>query len=150
MVVVWICRVLNLSCPEFVVSCRGFMLFYLTQRIYSNWISPRLFIFCRFSSLAISRSPPFALRKSIVLRSMASQLAAGCSVVRGHFESLPAKVQDYVADKVELCQPDNVYICDGSKEENEFLINELIEAGVLTKLAKYDNWYVEILPWKST
>lgn len=76
---------------------------------------------------------------------MASQLAAGCSVVRGHFESLPAKVQDYVADKVKLCQPDNVYICDGSKEENESLINELIEAGVLTKLTKYENWYVEIL-----
>ena len=76
---------------------------------------------------------------------MASQLAAGCSVIRGHFESLPVKVQDYVADKVKLCQPDNVYICDGSKEENESLINELIEAGVLTKLTKYDNWYVEIL-----
>jgi len=76
---------------------------------------------------------------------MASQLTAGCSVIRGHFESLPAKVQEYVADKVELCQPDNVYICDGSKEENESLINELIEAGVLTKLTKYDNWYVEIL-----
>ena len=81
---------------------------------------------------------------------MASQLAAGCSVIRGHFESLPAKVQDYVADKVKLCQPDNVYICDGSKEENESLINELIEAGVLTKLTKYDNWYVEILSSNSS
>ncbi|XP_020610165.1 phosphoenolpyruvate carboxykinase, cytosolic [GTP]-like [Orbicella faveolata] len=96
----------------------------------------------RFPSLAVSRSAPFTLRKSIVLRRMASQLAAGCSVIRGHFESLPAKVQDYVADKVELCQPDNVYICDGSKEENESLINELIEAGVLTKLTKYDNCFL--------
>lgn len=76
---------------------------------------------------------------------MASQLPAGCSVVRGQFESLPGKVQDYVADKVELCQPDNVYICDGSKEENESLINQLIESGVLTKLTKYDNWYVELV-----
>lgn len=76
---------------------------------------------------------------------MASQLPAACSVVRGDFESLPAKVQDYVTDQVELCQPDNVYICDGSKEENESLINQLIESGVLTKLTKYDNWYVELV-----
>lgn len=76
---------------------------------------------------------------------MASHLPAACSVVRGDFESLPAKVQDYVTDQVELCQPDNVYICDGSKEENESLINQLIESGVLTKLTKYDNWYVELV-----
>ena len=73
---------------------------------------------------------------------MASQLPAGCSVIRGKFESLPAKVQEYVADKAELCQPENIYICDGSKEENETLINQLIEAGVVIKLNKYDNWYV--------
>ncbi|KAJ7381504.1 Protein kinase C-like 1 [Desmophyllum pertusum] len=93
----------------------------------------------RFSSLAVSAS---ALRYRIVLRRMASHLPAGCSVIRGHFDSLPAKVQDYVADKVELCKPDNVYICDGSKEENESLINHLIEAGVLTKLTKYDNCFL--------
>ena len=75
---------------------------------------------------------------------MASQLPAGCAVVRGNFESLPAKVQDYVADQAKLCQPDNIYICDGSKEENESLINNLIENGVLTKLRKYDNWYVDL------
>lgn len=104
-----------------------------------------LYLPFRFSSLAVSPSARFTFRYSIVLRRMASQLPAGCSVIRGQFESLPAKVQDYVADKVELCQPDNVYICDGSKEENESLINQLIESGVLTKLTKYDNWYVELV-----
>lgn len=76
---------------------------------------------------------------------MVSQLPAGCSVIRGQFDSLPTKVQEYVADKAELCQPDNIYICDGSREENESLINELIESGVLTKLHKYDNWYVQVV-----
>lgn len=76
---------------------------------------------------------------------MASQLPAGCFVVRGNFESLPTKVQDYVANQAEVCKPDNIYICDGSKEENESLINQLIEAGVLTKLHKYDNWYAEFV-----
>lgn len=71
---------------------------------------------------------------------MASQLPVGCSVVRGNLSSLPTKVQNYVADQAEVCQPDNIYICDGSKEENEALINQLIEDGVLTKLNKFDNW----------
>lgn len=92
----------------------------------------------RFSSLAVASSSRCTLR--LVLRRMASHLPAGCSVVRGNFESLPIKVQDYVAEKAELCKPDNVYICDGSKEENESLVNQLIEDGVLTKLHKYDNW----------
>lgn len=99
-----------------------------------------LYLSYRFSALAVSPSSRLTLRYSLALRRMASQLPAGCSVVRGNFESLPSKVQDYVADKAELCQPDNVYICDGSKEENESLINQLIEDGVLTKLTKYDNW----------
>ena len=76
---------------------------------------------------------------------MASQLPAGCFVIRGNFESLPTKVQDYVANQAEMCKPDNIYICDGSKEENESLINQLIEAGVLTKLHKYDNWYADFV-----
>ncbi|PFX19618.1 phosphoenolpyruvate carboxykinase, cytosolic [GTP]-like [Stylophora pistillata] len=99
-------------------------------------------VISRISSIAVSPSPCFTLRCSIVLRRMASQLPASCSVIRGQFDSLPTKVQEYVADKVELCQPDNVYICDGSKAENESLINELIENGVLTKLHKYDNCFL--------
>lgn len=71
---------------------------------------------------------------------MASQLPVGCSVIRGTLSFLPTKVQNYVADQAEVCQPDNIYICDGSKEENEALINQLIEDGVLTKLHKFDNW----------
>ncbi|XP_027048159.1 phosphoenolpyruvate carboxykinase, cytosolic [GTP]-like [Pocillopora damicornis] len=96
----------------------------------------------RISSIAVLPSVRFTLRYRIALRRMVSQLPAGCSVIRGQFDSLPTKVQEYVADKAELCQPDNIYICDGSKEENESLINELIESGVLTKLHKYDNCFL--------
>ena len=63
-------------------------------------------------------------------------------MIKGKFEELPVKVQDFVADKVKLCNPDDLYICDGSKEENEALVKLLIEDGILTPLSMHDNWYV--------
>ena len=71
---------------------------------------------------------------------MATKLPANFPVVKGNFEDLPAKIQDYVADKVKLCTPDNLYICDGSLEENQALLNLLMEAGIATPLFKHDNW----------
>lgn len=71
---------------------------------------------------------------------MASKLPAAFPVIKGKFEDLPVKVQDYVADKVKLCTPANLHICDGSKEENEALIKILLEAGIITPLSKHDNW----------
>ncbi|XP_067052050.1 phosphoenolpyruvate carboxykinase, cytosolic [GTP]-like [Acropora muricata] len=99
-------------------------------------------VISRFSSIVSSSSTPSTLRCGLLLRRMASQLPVGCSVIRGTLSFLPTKVQNYVADQAEVCQPDNIYICDGSKEENEALINQLIEDGVLTKLHKFDNCFL--------
>jgi len=73
---------------------------------------------------------------------MASKLQADVPVINGKFEDLPVKVQDFVADKVKLCMPDNLHICDGSKEENEALLKQLMDDGIATPLSKHDNWYV--------
>lgn len=73
---------------------------------------------------------------------MASKLPANFTVIKGKFEDLHSKVQDYVADKVKLCTPDNLHICDGSKEENEALIKLLMDDGIAASLKKHDNWYV--------
>ncbi|XP_029202251.1 phosphoenolpyruvate carboxykinase [GTP], mitochondrial-like [Acropora muricata] len=72
---------------------------------------------------------------------MASKLPRHFTVIKGDFNALPLKVQDYVADKVKLCEPDNLYICDGSKEENEELLKLLINAGIATELFKHDNCF---------
>ena len=72
---------------------------------------------------------------------MAAKLPENFPVIYGKFEDLPVKVQDYVADKVKLCQPANLHICDGSQAENEGLIKELMDAGIATPLFKHDNWY---------
>lgn len=71
---------------------------------------------------------------------MASKLPSGVSVKHGKFQDLPTKVQDFVADKVKVCKPDNIHICDGSKEENEALLKILMSVGIATPLSKHDNW----------
>ena len=39
------------------------------------------------------------------------------------------KLLEWVKEIEELCQPDKVYWCDGSEEENERLIQEAVESG---------------------
>lgn len=72
-----------------------------------------------------------------------ASLPQGVTVVNGKFESLPEKVKDFIADKVELCSPQNLHICDGSELENQHLINKLIESGTAMKLEnpKLDNCF---------
>ncbi len=44
------------------------------------------------------------------------------------------KLKAWVQEWVELCQPDNVYWCDGSEEENQRLLDEMVAAGAAVKL----------------
>src|ERR1700722_14578603 len=43
-------------------------------------------------------------------------------------------VQTWVTEMTELCQPDNVYWCDGSEEEKVRLTQQAVDLGVLIKL----------------
>ncbi|XP_053909097.1 phosphoenolpyruvate carboxykinase [GTP], mitochondrial-like [Cuculus canorus] len=56
--------------------------------------------------------------------------------------SLPPPVRQFVEEGIELCQPSDVHLCDGSKEEGEALIALLREQGVLHPLPKYDNCWL--------
>ncbi len=58
------------------------------------------------------------------------------------FQSLPHQVAKYVSAKVDLCQPRQIRICDGSEEERQFLMNMMEQEGVVKRLPKYDNWSV--------
>ena len=40
----------------------------------------------------------------------------------------------WIADCVALCQPDQIFYCDGSEAENDFLLAEACRLGVLTRL----------------
>ena len=44
------------------------------------------------------------------------------------------KLQDWVEEAAELCQPDSIYWCDGSQEENDRLCEELVQSGTFFRL----------------
>jgi len=44
------------------------------------------------------------------------------------------KLQAWIEEVAKMCQPDNIYICDGSEEENQRLLDELVESGLGMKL----------------
>lgn len=72
----------------------------------------------------------------------AARLRDLAEVVKGDFGSLPAKVQQYIAEKAHLMRAKGIYICDGSPAEGEEITRKLVELGMLSKLRAYDNNYI--------
>lgn len=44
------------------------------------------------------------------------------------------KLQEWVKEMAEMCQPDKIYWCDGSEEENNRLLQETVDKGMSIKL----------------
>ncbi len=44
------------------------------------------------------------------------------------------KLKSWVQEWIELCQPDEVYWCDGSEEENQMLLDQMVASGSAVKL----------------
>jgi phosphoenolpyruvate carboxykinase (GTP) len=44
------------------------------------------------------------------------------------------KLQEWVKEMAEMCQPDNIYWCDGSEEENQRLLQEMVKSGAAIPL----------------
>ena len=55
---------------------------------------------------------------------------------------LPRSVQEFIEEKAKICEPDSIYICDGSEEEYQTLMKKLQESGMIQKLEKMKNWFV--------
>ena len=61
-------------------------------------------------------------------------------MIRGNLDELPEKVQSYILDCAQVCQPDKIFICDGTNEEERSLIYEMEKQGHIKRLTKYNNW----------
>ena len=44
------------------------------------------------------------------------------------------ELQAWVQEMADMCQPDQIYWCDGSQEENDRLLQEMVDSGMATPL----------------
>lgn len=52
------------------------------------------------------------------------------------------KLQNWIDEVSEMCQPDDIYICNGSKEEYDLMIKRLIDSGIAIPLEKRKNSFL--------
>lgn len=52
-----------------------------------------------------------------------------------------AKLNEFIADTAEMCKPDAVYLCDGSKKEYDTLMQGMVDSGLATKLEARENCF---------
>ena len=50
-----------------------------------------------------------------------------------------AKIKAWIEECVKMCEPDSVYLCDGSTAEYDRLMKKCVDAGLATPLAKKEN-----------
>ena len=43
-------------------------------------------------------------------------------------------MQEWVKEMADMCQPDSIYLCDGSEEEYQKLLQGMVDSGMATKL----------------
>jgi GTP-dependent phosphoenolpyruvate carboxykinase len=51
------------------------------------------------------------------------------------------KLIDFVVDKVNLCNPDNIHLCDGSEQENKEIYQKMVNEKMAIKLKNKENCY---------
>ena len=51
-----------------------------------------------------------------------------------NISKLPSSVQDFIDEKASICQPESIYVCDGSEEENKCLLSLLEKEGWIQRL----------------
>ena len=49
------------------------------------------------------------------------------------------KLNNWIKEVADICQPDDIYVCNGSKEEYDLMIKKLIDAGIAQPLKKRPN-----------
>ena len=52
------------------------------------------------------------------------------------------KIKAWIEECKAMCEPDDVYVCDGSKEEYDRLMKKCVESGLATPLAKKPNSFL--------
>lgn len=94
-------------------------------------------------------SPPSSLRAGREGKGKEERLVQSWSLSMEQLE-VPEAVWDFVRSKAALCNPKDVFLCDGSEAQAAELTARMLQQGMLKPLPKYTNWYITHLPSPST
>lgn len=64
------------------------------------------------------------------------------SLKPGYVSAISPKLKSFIDNCVEICQPSDVHICDGSEREYNDLIALMAKEGTLQKVPKYENCWL--------
>lgn len=70
--------------------------------------------------------------------------AATLQIPNGDLDKLQPHIREYVQEKIALCQPDDVHICDGSETENNMFLSQLEKEGMIKRLTKHENCWLAV------
>jgi phosphoenolpyruvate carboxykinase (GTP) len=52
------------------------------------------------------------------------------------------KLKSWIKEVADLCQPDDIYVCSGSREEYNLMLEKLIKSGIAIPLEKRPNSFL--------
>jgi phosphoenolpyruvate carboxykinase (GTP) len=58
------------------------------------------------------------------------------------FEIKNKKLKSWIKEVADMCQPDDIYVCNGSKEEYNLMMEKLLASGIAIPLKKRPNSYL--------
>ncbi|XP_065316392.1 phosphoenolpyruvate carboxykinase, cytosolic [GTP]-like isoform X2 [Gordionus sp. m RMFG-2023] len=64
--------------------------------------------------------------------------------VKGNPSKLAPNVLAYIKEKADICKPENIFLCDGSAQENSKLLALMQNQGIVKKLSKYQNCWLTL------
>ena len=146
-------KIINHGCSQSLYVSLQILLYSLLFLGASHRGGPRsltcyfLFLFYRFSSRLMGRqgllsslTPAHSVQRPALFR----YGSARCLTSKITIQSLSStpELQSFIQEYKDMCQPKEVYICDGSPEELSALTDHMVDTGVIRRLKhpSYENW----------
>lgn len=79
---------------------------------------------------------------TIGINTPSREIQSSIKFANGNLNAFPATVRQYIEEKIKLCQPDFVHVCNGTEQEARYLTKLMEDQKVLIPLPKYKNCYL--------
>uniref|UniRef100_A0A8D8TZS3 Phosphoenolpyruvate carboxykinase [GTP] n=2 Tax=Cacopsylla melanoneura TaxID=428564 RepID=A0A8D8TZS3_9HEMI len=79
---------------------------------------------------------------AVVFQSCHSGKIGQFNLVHGELESLSPQLLKFIEESANMCQPQDIHICDGSEEENKKIIAKMVDSKTVKRVRKHLNCWL--------